>query len=43
MIERININEIETEILDERKVLEKIKAKLRKLETKIIKKDLEGY
>ena len=43
MIERININEIETEILDERKVLAKIKEKLRKLETKIMKKNLEGY
>ena len=38
VIERINIKEIESETLDETKALEEIETKLRKLETKVMKK-----
>ena len=38
VIERINIKEMESEILDETKALEEIETKLRKLETKVMKK-----
>ena len=38
VIERINIKEIESETLDETKALEEIETKLRKLETKAMKK-----
>ena len=38
VIERINIKEMESEILDETKALEEIETKLRKLETKAMKK-----
>ena len=38
MIERINIKEIESEILDKTKALKEIETKLRKLETKVMKK-----
>ena len=40
VIERINIKEIESETLDETKALEEIETKLRKLETKVMKKRL---
>ena len=38
VIERINIKEIESEILDETKALDEMETKLRKLETKAMKK-----
>ena len=38
VIERINIKEIESETFDETKALEEIETKLRKLETKVMKK-----
>ena len=38
IIERFNIKEIESEILDERKAPEKIETKLEKLEIVIVKK-----
>ena len=38
IIERFNINKMESKILDETKVLHEIKTRLRKLKTKKIKK-----
>ena len=42
IIGRINIKEIESEILDETKALEEIKTKLKKLETKVMKKRFQN-